>query len=225
MNIAKKIVKGSTATARARRHFRVRKKVVGTTERPRLVVTRSARHLVAQIVDDSKGHTLASASTMEADLRAASADKTKKARTVGQLVADRAKAAWARGPGGSDLRSKRRFCRLPQTPLRRRCPSRVSNSIRCSRRKIAYANRRKEPLFLFAAMQRHLGYPHVPKRETIDQTLELIPQMQRRIERLEARMKLMEEEHRQGIDITKFYGKNMPPMADLTDGSDLQENN
>jgi len=92
MNIAKKIVKGSTATARARRHFRVRKKVVGTTERPRLVVTRSARHLVAQIVDDAKGHTLASASTMEADLRAASADKTKKARTVGQLVADRAKA-------------------------------------------------------------------------------------------------------------------------------------
>jgi large subunit ribosomal protein L18 len=92
MNIAKKIVKGSTATSRARRHFRVRKKVVGTTERPRLVVTRSARHLVAQIVDDSKGHTLASASTMEADLRAASADKTKKARTVGQLVADRAKA-------------------------------------------------------------------------------------------------------------------------------------
>ncbi|MEY4150940.1 MAG: ribosomal protein [Actinomycetota bacterium] len=92
MNIAKKIVKGSTSTARARRHFRVRKKVVGTTERPRLVVTRSARHLVAQIVDDSKGHTLASASTMEADLRATSADKTKKARTVGQLVADRAKA-------------------------------------------------------------------------------------------------------------------------------------
>jgi large subunit ribosomal protein L18 len=91
MNIAKKIVKGSTSTARARRHFRVRKKVVGTTERPRLVVTRSARHLVAQIVDDSKGHTLASASTMEADLRATSADKTKKARTVGQLVADRAK--------------------------------------------------------------------------------------------------------------------------------------
>ena len=92
MNIAKKIVKGSTSTARARRHFRVRKKVVGTTERPRLVVTRSARHLVAQIVDDSKGHTLASASTMEAVLRATSADKTKKARTVGQLVADRAKA-------------------------------------------------------------------------------------------------------------------------------------
>jgi large subunit ribosomal protein L18 len=92
MSIAKKIVKGSTQVARARRHFRVRKRITGTPERPRLVVTRSARHLVAQIVDDSQGHTLASASTMEKDLRAASADKTKKARTVGQLVADRAKA-------------------------------------------------------------------------------------------------------------------------------------
>ncbi|MFN4904673.1 MAG: hypothetical protein ACK6AO_11945 [Planctomycetota bacterium] len=91
--------------------------------------------------------------------------------------------------------------------------------------KIAYANRRKEPLFLFAAMQRHLGYPHVPKRERVDQTLEMIPQMQRRIERLEARMKLMEDEHRQGIDITKFYGKSIPPMADLSDGIDLTENN
>ena len=92
MSIAKKIVKGSTQVARARRHFRVRKRITGTPERPRLVVTRSARHLVAQIVDDSQGHTLASASTMEKDLRATSADKTKKARTVGQLVADRAKA-------------------------------------------------------------------------------------------------------------------------------------
>jgi len=92
MSIAKKIVKGSTQIARARRHFRVRKRISGTTERPRLVVTRSARHLVAQIVHDTKGHTLASASTMEKDLRAQSADKTKKARTVGQLVADRAKA-------------------------------------------------------------------------------------------------------------------------------------
>jgi large subunit ribosomal protein L18 len=92
MSITKKIVRGSTQIARARRHFRVRKKITGTAERPRLVVTRSARHLVAQIVDDSKGYTLASASTMEKDLRAQSADKTKKARTVGQLVADRAKA-------------------------------------------------------------------------------------------------------------------------------------
>jgi hypothetical protein len=74
-------------------------------------------------------------------------------------------------------------------------------------------------------MQRHLGYPHVPKRETVDQTLEMIPQMQRRIERLEARMKLMEDEQRQGIDITKFYGKSIPPLADLADDIDLKEIN
>ncbi|MFM7350848.1 MAG: 50S ribosomal protein L18 [Actinomycetota bacterium] len=92
MSITNKIVRGSTRIARARRHFRVRKRITGTAERPRLVVTRSARHLVAQIVDDSKGYTLASASTMEKDLRAQSSDKTKKARIVGQLVADRAKA-------------------------------------------------------------------------------------------------------------------------------------
>lgn len=87
--------------------------------------------------------------------------------------------------------------------------------------KIAFANRRKEPLFLFAAMQRHLGYPPVPKREVVDQSLELIPQMQRRIERLEARIKFMEEEQRQGIDITKFYGKGAPPMVDLDGMADL----
>jgi hypothetical protein len=83
--------------------------------------------------------------------------------------------------------------------------------------KIAMANRRKELLFLFAAMQRHLGYPTVPKKESFDNTLELIPQMQRRMERLEARVKLMEEEQRQGIDITKFYGKGQPPIIDLDD--------
>lgn len=83
--------------------------------------------------------------------------------------------------------------------------------------KIAFANRRKEPLFLFAAMQRHLGYPPVPKRELVDNSLELIPQLQRRMERLETRMKLMEEEQRQGIDITKFYGKGIPPVVDLDD--------
>ncbi|MCU0706685.1 MAG: hypothetical protein MUF23_00170 [Pirellula sp.] len=83
--------------------------------------------------------------------------------------------------------------------------------------KIALANRRKELLFLFSAMQRHLGYPTVPKRELFDNTLELIPQMQRRIERLEARIKFLEEEQRQGIDITKFYGKNMPPVVNLDD--------
>jgi large subunit ribosomal protein L18 len=76
-----------------RRHLRVRKKVAGTSARPRLVVTRSARHVVAQIVDDTKGHTLASASTMEVDLRNGSGDKTAKARTVGKLVAERAKKA------------------------------------------------------------------------------------------------------------------------------------
>ncbi len=81
------------AVGRKRRHIRVRKKVSGTPVRPRLVVTRSARHVVAQIVDDTKGHTLASASTMEVDLRGVSDDKTAKARRVGQLVAERAKQA------------------------------------------------------------------------------------------------------------------------------------
>ena len=76
-----------------RRHIRVRKKVAGTPARPRLVVTRSARHVLAQVVDDTKGHTLASASTMEDALRGASGDKTAKARKVGQLVAERAKQA------------------------------------------------------------------------------------------------------------------------------------
>ncbi len=82
-----------SSTGRARRHLRVRKKVAGTAERPRMVVTRSARHMVVQVVDDAQGVTLASASTMEADLRSASSDKTAKARKVGQLVAERAKKA------------------------------------------------------------------------------------------------------------------------------------
>ena len=82
-----------SSVGRSRRHLRVRKKVAGTSVRPRLVVTRSARHMLAQIVDDSQGVTLASASTMEADLRGASADKTAKARKVGELVAERAKKA------------------------------------------------------------------------------------------------------------------------------------
>lgn len=84
--------KGSDA-ARRRRHLRVRKRVVGTPVRPRLVVTRSARHVVAQVVDDAAGRTLASASTMEADLRGLDGDKTAKAKRVGELVAERAKAA------------------------------------------------------------------------------------------------------------------------------------
>ena len=82
-----------TSVGRSRRHLRVRKKVAGTAERPRLVITRSARHMVAQVVDDAKGVTLASASTMEADVRSDSADKTAKARKVGQLVGERAKQA------------------------------------------------------------------------------------------------------------------------------------
>ena len=92
MAIGVKVVKGSSQNARRRRHFRVRKKVVGSASRPRLVVSRSSRHLVAQIVDDSIGQTLVSASTLEADLRQTSADKSAKARTVGALIADRAKA-------------------------------------------------------------------------------------------------------------------------------------
>jgi len=81
------------AISRARRHLRARKKVSGTAVRPRLVVTRSARHMTAQVVDDTVGRTVASASTLEADLRALGADKTAKARRVGELVAERAKAA------------------------------------------------------------------------------------------------------------------------------------
>jgi large subunit ribosomal protein L18 len=83
---------GKTAS-RLRRQVRVRKKVSGTTERPRLVVTRSSRHISAQVVDDTAGRTLASASTMEADVRTLDGDKTAKAQRVGELAAERAKAA------------------------------------------------------------------------------------------------------------------------------------
>ena len=80
-------------SSRLRRQVRVRKKVSGTPERPRLVVTKSARHLLAQVIDDVAGKTLASASTMESDLRGSGDDKTAKAKTVGGLLAERAKAA------------------------------------------------------------------------------------------------------------------------------------
>ncbi|MFB2582602.1 50S ribosomal protein L18 [Herbiconiux sp. P15] len=83
----------SKSAARERRHTRLRKKVEGTPARPRLVVTRSARHVFVQVVDDSKGHTLASASTLETDLRSFDGDKTAKAKKVGELVAERAKLA------------------------------------------------------------------------------------------------------------------------------------
>ena len=79
--------------ARSRRHARLRKKVQGTEARPRLVVTRSARHVFVQVVDDAQGHTLVSASTLETDLRGFDGDKTAKARKVGEIVAERAKKA------------------------------------------------------------------------------------------------------------------------------------
>ena len=93
MSIAPKVRKGSSTVARERRHFRLRKKLAGTADRPRLVVSRSARHLFVQIVDDSQGKTLASASTMEDALRKSSADKTGKSREVGALIAKRGKDA------------------------------------------------------------------------------------------------------------------------------------
>ena len=83
----------SKSAQRNRRHARLRKRIAGSSERPRLVVTRSARHVFVQIVDDSRGHTVASASTLEAELRTFDGDKTAKARKVGELLADRAKKA------------------------------------------------------------------------------------------------------------------------------------
>ncbi|MEU2257173.1 50S ribosomal protein L18 [Nocardia xishanensis] len=79
--------------SKTRRHFRLRKKVAGTTERPRLVVNRSSRHLHAQLIDDSLGKTIAAASSIEADVRAVEGDKTAKGKKVGELLAARAKAA------------------------------------------------------------------------------------------------------------------------------------
>ena len=93
MAIGVKVRKGSATNARARRHFRLRKKIAGTASRPRLVVSRSTRHLFVQIIDDSQGKTLAYASTMEDALRKSSADKTGKSREVGALIAKRGKDA------------------------------------------------------------------------------------------------------------------------------------
>ena len=93
MAIALKSGKHTSArvASRLRRQVRGRKKVAGTAERPRLVVTRSAKHITVQVVDDLVGNTLVSASTMEADLRSFEGDKTAKAKKVGELVAERAK--------------------------------------------------------------------------------------------------------------------------------------
>ncbi len=92
MAVTKTRARGRTA-ARTRRHTRVRKKVMGSAARPRLIVNRSARHTFVQLVDDAAGRTLASASTLDGALREASGDKTAKARQVGALLAERALAA------------------------------------------------------------------------------------------------------------------------------------
>jgi large subunit ribosomal protein L18 len=81
------------ASSRKRRHVRVRKKVTGSASRPRLAVHRSARHIFAQLIDDGAGHTLASASTLEASIRDVTGDKKARAHQVGQLLASRAKEA------------------------------------------------------------------------------------------------------------------------------------
>jgi large subunit ribosomal protein L18 len=90
-----KIAKGDAykRAAAKRRHIRIRKKISGTPERPRLVVTRSNRHMVAQVIDDIKGHTVASASSLDGSIRTGDGDKSSQAQKVGALVAERAKAA------------------------------------------------------------------------------------------------------------------------------------
>jgi large subunit ribosomal protein L18 len=94
MPIAVKLGSGDPArVGRKRRHSRVRKKVRGSAERPRMVVTRSTRHMFVQVVDDTSGRTVASASTMEADIRSAEGDKSAHARLVGERIAERAKQA------------------------------------------------------------------------------------------------------------------------------------
>jgi hypothetical protein len=82
--------------------------------------------------------------------------------------------------------------------------------------KIAWANRRKDPLYLFAALQRHLGYPPVPRGKRPDEAVNLLPLLQQQVQRLEVRVKLLEDEARGGIDLTKFYGKagaSLPAVA------------
>jgi len=93
MAIGVKVRKGSATNARRRRHFRLRKKIAGSATRPRLVVSRSTRHLFVQVINDELGQTIVSASTMEADLRTSADDKTAKSRAVGELIAKRAVAA------------------------------------------------------------------------------------------------------------------------------------
>ncbi|AJW39919.1 50S ribosomal protein L18 [Rhodococcoides fascians] len=97
-NVVKRTPRGTDVStkrrlSKARRHFRLRKKISGTPERPRLVVNRSSRHIHVQLIDDLAGHTLASASSIEADVRALEGDKKAVSAKVGELIASRAKAA------------------------------------------------------------------------------------------------------------------------------------
>jgi hypothetical protein len=71
--------------------------------------------------------------------------------------------------------------------------------------RIALANRKKDPLFLFASLHRQLGYPEVPRTKPRDQEKALLPQLARRLEQMEMRLKILEEEQRGGLDLTKFY--------------------
>jgi hypothetical protein len=87
--------------------------------------------------------------------------------------------------------------------------------------KIAWANRRKDPLYLFAALQRHLGYPTVPRAKRPDESIRLLPLLNLQVQRLEARIKLLEDESRGGIDITKFYSKTNAPLPNVRPPDDL----
>jgi hypothetical protein len=87
--------------------------------------------------------------------------------------------------------------------------------------KIAWANRQKDPLYLFAALQRHLGYPAVPRPKRPDESINLLPLLNLQVQRLEARIKLLEDEARGGIDITKFYGKSGQLLSNVQPPDDL----
>jgi large subunit ribosomal protein L18 len=83
----------SRSAARHKRHERLRLRVTGDTERPRLAVFRSLNHIYAQVIDDSTGHTLAAASSLEPDMRSSKATKSGEAAVVGKLLAERARSA------------------------------------------------------------------------------------------------------------------------------------
>ena len=87
--------------------------------------------------------------------------------------------------------------------------------------KIAFANRQKDPLFLFSALQRHLGYPTVPRPKKVDESVVTISHLMQKIDRLETRIKLLEDEERGGIDITKFYGPSSTNLRTVKPPDDL----